>query len=123
MILRVDTGDAVPAYEQIRLQLTAMIAAGTLPPGSQLPTIRQLAADLGLAKGTVSKAYEMLLRDRAVESRGRSGTVVAAGPHDRTAAAQQVTEAADRLAVAARQAGLTRTDAHGALEAALGRLG
>ncbi|MGO9197326.1 MAG: GntR family transcriptional regulator [Acidimicrobiales bacterium] len=122
MILRVDTGDAVPVYEQIRLQLTAMIASGTLPPGSQLPTIRQLAADLGLAKGTVSKAYEMLLRDRAVESRGRSGTVVSSQPVNQAAARQLVADAADRLVVTAVQNGLDRDATHAALEAALARL-
>jgi GntR family transcriptional regulator len=122
VILRVDTSEAVPAYEQIRLQLTSMIAAGILSPGTQLPTIRQLASDLGLAKGTVSKAYEMLLRERIVESRGRSGTVVADGPRDTRAAAQLVADAADRLAVATRQIGLSASQAHAALDVALGKL-
>lgn len=123
MILRVDANEALPVYEQIRLQISAMVAAGSLAPGTRLPTIRQLAADLGLAKGTVSKAYEMLLRDRVVESRGRSGTVVADSPRDPHAASQLVTDAADRLAVAAIQAGLSRDEARAALAAALDRLG
>jgi DNA-binding transcriptional regulator YhcF (GntR family) len=55
MILRVDPSSAVPAYEQIRAQMRLMIASGTLAEGTQLPTIRQLASDLGLAKGTVSR--------------------------------------------------------------------
>lgn len=122
MILRIDTGDAVPVYEQIRLQLLAMIASGTLAPGAQLPTIRQLAADLGLAKGTVSKAYEMLLRDRVVESRGRSGTVVSSQPVNPATAQQALADAADRLAVTAIQNGVTRDAAHAALDAALARL-
>jgi DNA-binding transcriptional regulator YhcF (GntR family) len=122
VILRVDTGDAVPVYEQIRLQLLAMIAGGTLTPGSQLPTIRQLAADLGLAKGTVSKAYEMLLRDRVVESRGRSGTVVSNRPVNRATAQQLVMDAAERLAVAAVQSGLSPDAAHAALDIALAKL-
>ncbi|MHB8457740.1 MAG: GntR family transcriptional regulator [Acidimicrobiales bacterium] len=121
-MLRVDTGDAVPVYEQLRLQLLAMIASGALPPGTQLPTIRQLASDLGLAKGTVSKTYEMLLRDRVVQSRGRSGTVVSAKPVNQSAIAHLVADAADRLAVTALQNGLDREAAHVALDAALERL-
>jgi len=122
VILRVDTDDAVPVYEQIRLQLLAMIAGGTLPPGSQLPTIRQLAADLGLAKGTVSKAYEALLRDRVVESRGRSGTVVSTRPVNRATAQQLVMDAAERLAVAAVQSGYSKQAAHDALDTAFAAL-
>ena len=49
MILSVDLDSPVPPYEQIRAQLTMMAASGVLPPGSRLPTIRQLAADLALA--------------------------------------------------------------------------
>ncbi|MGH9170203.1 MAG: GntR family transcriptional regulator [Acidimicrobiales bacterium] len=125
MILRVDASDALPVYEQIRQQLLAMIASGVLAPGAQLPTIRQLAADLGLAKGTVSRAYESLLRDRAVESRGRSGTVVAAPPagRPRRPALDLATDAADRLAVASVQASMSAADAHLLLDQALGRLG
>lgn len=123
MILRVDTADPLPAYEQIRLQVAAMVAAGTLLPGARLPTIRQLAADLGLAKGTVSKAYEILEREQVVETRGRSGTVVSGRPLDRGAAAELVMDAADRMAVAAHQAGFSREEALASLDAALARLG
>jgi GntR family transcriptional regulator len=123
VILRVDTADPMPAYEQIRLQITAMVAAGTLSAGAQLPTIRQLASDLGLAKGTVSRAYELLERERVVETRGRAGTVVSSRPLDRRAAIELVGDAAERLAIAARQVGMSREEAHSALDAALARLG
>ncbi|HLI43783.1 MAG TPA: GntR family transcriptional regulator [Acidimicrobiales bacterium] len=123
MILRVDTADPMPAYEQIRLQITAMVAAGTLRAGARLPTIRQLASDLGLAKGTVSRAYEMLEREQVVETRGRMGTVVSPRSLDRTAAKELVGDAAERMAVAARQVGMSREEALAALDAALARLG
>jgi GntR family transcriptional regulator len=48
VILSVDIGSALPPFEQIRTQITVMAASGVLPPGTRLPTIRQLAADLGL---------------------------------------------------------------------------
>ena len=60
-----------------------MVAAGTLVPGTQLPTIRQLATDLGLAKGTVNKAYDELLRAGVAVSDGRRGTRIALRPRDR----------------------------------------
>ncbi len=78
MILSVDPGSAVPVYEQVRAQLATMINGGTLAAGTALPTIRQLANDLGIAKGTVSKVYEALIRDGLIVSDGRRGTSVAA---------------------------------------------
>ncbi len=70
----------------------------------------------------MSKAYETLLRDRVVESRGRSGTVVSSQPVNPATARQSVVDAADRLAVTTIQNGLTREAAHAALDSALARL-
>lgn len=77
MIVRVDADTALPPYEQLREQIAAMIAAGTLLPGRQLPPIRQLAADLDLAPGTVARAYRELESEGLVVTRGRRGTTVA----------------------------------------------
>ena len=52
VIITVDTASGVPPYEQIRDQVSRMIASGVLPPGTRLPTIQQLANDLQLAPGT-----------------------------------------------------------------------
>lgn len=52
-MLRVDSTLALPVYEQIREQVVRMVLAGTVEPGTRLPTIRQLANDLQLAKGPV----------------------------------------------------------------------
>ena len=60
MILEVDPRSAVPPYEQLREQVTALVLAGALTPGDRLPSIRQLANDLGLAGGTVARAYREL---------------------------------------------------------------
>jgi DNA-binding transcriptional regulator YhcF (GntR family) len=82
MILRVDTASAVPPYEQIRGQIATMIGTGVLPVGRRLPTIRQLAADLGLAGGTIARAYRELEQAGLIRSRGRHGTFVLAPPID-----------------------------------------
>ena len=76
MILRVDAESPVPPYEQIRGQVATMVAAGVLPVGTRLPTIRQLAADLGLAAGTAARAYRELEQTGLIASRGRRGTFV-----------------------------------------------
>jgi DNA-binding transcriptional regulator YhcF (GntR family) len=125
VILRVDPDSAVPVYEQLRVQITNMAAAGTLAPGAQLPTIRQLAADLGLAKGTVSKAYDELLRSGVVKSDGRRGTRVAEQPSvdlSRKGAKEHLQAAADAYAVAARQLQMSDQESHSALDRALKRL-
>jgi len=80
VILSVDLESALPPYEQIRAQITAMAASGVLPSGTRLPTIRQLAADLGLAPGTVSRAYRELEAVGLISTRGRHGTYIARPP-------------------------------------------
>lgn len=77
MILEVDPGGAVPAYEQVRSQLAEMIRSGALPAGFRLAPIRQLAVDLALAPGTVARVYRELESEGLVVSRVRHGTVVA----------------------------------------------
>lgn len=47
--LTIDTAGPVPPYEQVRVQLAELIQHGVLAPGSRLPPVRQLAADLRLA--------------------------------------------------------------------------
>jgi DNA-binding transcriptional regulator YhcF (GntR family) len=80
VIISVDLESALPPYEQIRTQITAMAASGVLPAGTRLPTIRQLSADLGLAPGTVSRAYRELDAAGIINARGRHGTYIARPP-------------------------------------------
>lgn len=78
--VRVDTTSQVPPYEQIRAQLAALIRTGRLTEGERLPTVRQLAADLGLAPGTVARAYRELEAVELIRTRRGAGTRVAAPP-------------------------------------------
>ncbi len=106
MILSVDPSRALPVYEQVREQIRRMVAAGTLQPGTRLPTIRQLAADLGLAKGTIERAYELLEGDTVIERHGRNGSYVSdmaqSTEHELTVALEVAAEA---LVIVARQLG------------------
>ena len=76
--ITVDLRSAIPPYEQIRSQISSLIALGALDPGTRLPTVRSLAADLGIATGTVARAYKELEAGGLVDSRRRGGTVVTA---------------------------------------------
>jgi GntR family transcriptional regulator len=77
-VITVDVTSPVPPFEQIRQQLHARIVDGTLAAGARLPTIRQLAADLRLAPGTVARAYAELEAARLVETNRSKGTRVRA---------------------------------------------
>jgi GntR family transcriptional regulator len=122
--LRVDLSSPVPPYEQLRAQIAGLIAAGGLRPDDRLPSVRQLAADLGLAGGTIARAYRELEQAGLVEGRGRHGTVVRHDPTfdaEKRGHQQQLAAAADRLAHTARDLGLSDDAALAALRIALAR--
>lgn len=72
----VDDENPTPPFEQIRSQIESQILLGSLPNGERLPTVRQLAADLGLAPGTVARAYAALDAAGLIETRRGAGTRV-----------------------------------------------
>ncbi len=77
MIIRIDQKAEEPLYLQIRNQIIAAIAHGELMPGEALPSVRSLAADLGINLHTVNKAYAVLRDEGYVLMRGRSGAYIA----------------------------------------------
>lgn len=123
MILEIDAGSPVPPYEQIRAQLAALISSGELAEGARLPAIRQLAGDLGLAPGTVARAYRELESAGLVESRVRHGTTVAARPVATAAQNRdRLADAARSYAGVVRALGLTRDQAVAAFDRQVGEL-
>jgi GntR family transcriptional regulator len=120
VIVTVDAAAPLPPYEQIRGQLATMIASGVLPPGARLPTIRQLAADLDIAPGTVTRAYRELEQAGDIVSRGRHGTYVTEGRHvDRARRRTLLAAAADQYATLAEQLGASPDEALTAAQAAV----
>lgn len=121
MILRVDPDSPLPPYEQIRSQIAGMIASGVLAREARLPTIRQLAGDLGLAGGTVARAYRELEDEGMIVTRGRHGTFVSGNGAKRPTreAERLLAETAEGFALRARQLGFGRGDALAAAERAL----
>ena len=108
--IQVDLASPVPPYEQIRSQVRKLASTGALAPGDRLPTIRALASDLGVAPGTVARAYKELEADGTVTALRRRGTVVAQRsfpPADAQGSAPpEVRDAVGQLAAAARRHGL-----------------
>jgi GntR family transcriptional regulator len=117
VIVEVDTTSPTPPYEQIRAQLARMIGSGVLPAQSQLPSIRQLAADLGLATNTVARAYRELELQGLVLSRVRHGTTVV--PPQQTLSSDEIvstlTEAARAYASVVHQLGVDEEVAEAAV--------
>lgn len=111
MFIEVDPASPVPPYEQIRTQLATMIASGVLRTGDHLPSIRQLAADLGLAVNTVARSYRELEAAGLVRSRVRHGTTVIGPPSAVREIRRRLDEAARVYAATARQLGVPADEA------------
>ena len=113
-----DEDSAVPPFEQIRAQLESAIVIGLLLPGTSLPTVRQLAADLDVAPNTVGRAYRALEAAGLVRTDGRRGTSVAP-PRGPVASApqrhRQLEQAARRYLVEAGRLGAGVEEAVNAL--------
>lgn len=95
----IDSASPVPPFEQLRVQLARQIQNHTLAVGTRLPTIRRLAADLGLAVNTVGRAYRELEEAGLIETRGPAGSFVsAAGEKGRERASRAAAEYAAVIA-------------------------
>lgn len=106
-LLKNDVHADVPLFEQIRVALIEAVRAGSLPAGTRLPTVRELAKQLGLAVNTVARAYRELEAGGVVETRGRFGTFVASSDPAEAA----MTQAAAAFVATARAVGLGKADA------------
>ena len=75
----VDMNNPTPPYEQVRREIVEQVRSGELTPGDRLPAIRVLAGDLGLAPGTVARAYKLLEEAQIIITRRGAGTTIAPG--------------------------------------------
>lgn len=73
----VDFESGVPIYMQLVDRIKQMVASGQLQPGQQIPTMRQLAADLRINYNTVGRAYSILDQDGVISTQQGRGTFIA----------------------------------------------
>ncbi|KAA9158892.1 GntR family transcriptional regulator [Amycolatopsis acidicola] len=116
MIVSLDPDSSVPPFEQVRSSLANQINDGTLAVGTKLPTVRQLAADVGIAPNTIARAYRELEEAGLIETRGRAGSFVGSTGDESRRLAH---EAASTYAATCRSLGLSAADSLAIVRAAL----
>jgi GntR family transcriptional regulator len=78
--ITISLSDPRPLYLQVMEQITRRVAVGDLLPGAELPSIRELAADLKISVITIKRAYLELERDGVIVTRQGKGSVIAEKP-------------------------------------------
>lgn len=73
----IDLRDRTPIYEQLCKKITELVLKGELKPNDKLPSVRELAKELGVNPNTVSKAFQTLERDGKIYSLQGRGSFVA----------------------------------------------
>ncbi|KZF03022.1 MAG: GntR family transcriptional regulator [Rhodococcus sp. (in: high G+C Gram-positive bacteria)] len=116
MRVHIDAASKVPLFEQVRVGILDQVRSGELIVETKIPTVRGLAAELGIAPHTVAKAYKELETQGVIEARGRLGTFIASGgdPTEDNAARAAMAYVAELRAL-----GLTDDKARALLETAL----
>lgn len=76
MIIELDMNSSTPIYVQLRNQIVMGIGRGELKLGESLPTVRQLAQDIGVNTMKVNKAYQILKTEGYIKIDRRHGAIV-----------------------------------------------
>ena len=76
MLIKLNLDSDTPIYVQLRNQIVMGIGLGKLQPGESLPTVRQLADDIGINSMTVNKAYGILKNEGFISINRRHGATV-----------------------------------------------
>src|SRR6266540_705841 len=76
LAFRLDLHSGVPVYRQIIDQVMGGMAAGSIGPGDQLPTVRQVAVDLAINPNTVQRAYREMEIRGVLETQQGTGTFI-----------------------------------------------
>ena len=99
LFLEIDDRSPIPIYEQIIDGIQRFVREEKLAPGTSLPSIRQLAADLEINPNTVARAYSQLEKDGIIETARRRGTKISetAPMRARQFLTDRVEAAADRM--------------------------
>lgn len=117
-VIRIDLASPTPVYRQIADALRALMVEGALSPGDPLPTVRALAADLGVHHNTVAEAYRQLAAEGWLDLRRHHGARVQPRepPPPLEGAAEQFAQRLRELIAKARAEGVAVSDIHAILE-------
>jgi len=109
VMFSIDLHSGVPVYRQLIDQVRGGIAAGSLAPGDQLPTVRQLAVDLAINPNTVMRAYRELELGGLLETHQGTGTFISNKKLEKKSAERerQLSQMAGEFAARAGAAGFT----------------
>jgi GntR family transcriptional regulator len=123
MFIRIEPSSGVPITRQIADQIRAQCAAGTLTPGTQLPSVRVLARELAVNQNTILHIYERLTMEGLLDMRHGDGTYVAQRPPTGQFRLQQqaLAREVDLLVQRALSLGLSEADVHALVDRAFGR--
>jgi GntR family transcriptional regulator len=113
--------NGVPIYVQLREQILALIGRGSLKPGTQVPTMRQVAVALKIDLNTVQRAYAELERDGVLSKQRGVGTFVTDTAPPPRNTKKQVQDFAARIAVQAKGQGVSLEELAEALTRLAGR--
>lgn len=80
MVVELDFRSHIPIYVQIVERIRHLVATGVLKPGEQLPTVRQMAADLRVNFNTIARAYRLLDEAGVISTQQGRGTYVLEPP-------------------------------------------
>ena len=113
-MISINYRDPRPIYEQIQSELRRLMLTGALPPGSRLPSVRELAGQLAINPNTIQRAYRELEADGYILSVAGKGSFVAQ--------VDQIAEQQKKQAVGAFLASAQRLRALGLTQAQLTQL-
>ena len=109
LLISIEPENEIPIYVQLRNQIINALVAGELKEGDSLPSVRQLASELGVNLHTVNKAYKVLEDEGYVRIHGRRGAVISAQPKYTKSYLIALEENIKHLFIEARSQGVEKT--------------
>ena len=111
MIIKIDFQSDEALYVQLRNQIIMGIANASIQEGDVLPSVRQLADDIGINMHTVNKAYSVLKQEGFVKLDRRKGAVIALDA-DKAIAMQRLSRSMQIILAEAMCKDITRDEVH-----------
>ena len=109
-MITINYRDPRPIYEQIQTELRRLMLTGVLPPGSRLPSVRELAGQLAINPNTIQRAYTQLEAEGYVYTVSGRGTFVSEGQEQNRQRRREVTARVLPLMAELRDLGMTREE-------------